>query len=54
MTMTPFKAWIIKLPNGAVLRNDKIPELFRTRESAQRVAQDVEGTVHQVTVKIND
>lgn len=51
--MTPFKAWIIKLPNNAILRNDSIPELFRTKEAAQRVAADVNGTVYQVMVKIS-
>lgn len=52
--MKPFKAWIVRLPNKAVLRNDNIPELFRTRQLAEKIAADVQGTIQQIVVKINE
>jgi len=51
--MLPFRAWIVKLPTGAIVRNDKLPILYRTRDAAQQIASERKGTVHQVKVKID-
>jgi hypothetical protein len=51
--MLPFRAWIVKLPQGGTLRHDKLPVLYRTRDAAQQVATERLGTVHQVKVKID-